>query len=108
MSIPVYSTVFIALQGLLGNFDYTVPNGYVAVLRDVDIYASNLGPLNTVVRIIDPNTGGTVWFHDYGATSSGWAQWSGRQVFPEGEVIRAHVDNDPADVRACGYLLTRV
>jgi hypothetical protein len=100
----VYSTCFIAEQGLNGVVTYTVPPGYIAVVVNIDIYCSVLLP--AVVRFQDGITGQTIYFFDFSAVSNEWTQWQGREVFETGGQIQMSSTSNPSDVRVNGYLLT--
>jgi hypothetical protein len=105
MATGLYSTRFVAVQGFDGTLDYEVPSGFVAVLRDVDVYASVdafSGPAHLRVLNIE---NGTIWLTQIDTDTSGSAQWRGRQVFNPTERIRFLTDA-PYDITASGYLLT--
>jgi hypothetical protein len=103
----VYSTRFIAVQGLVGETDYVVPAGVVAVIRQIDMWQSAFAAApesavgikmgGTYVRILElfsePLT--NVNLH-----------WSGRQVAYPGESIFAVQSSLSPDVMVSGYLLT--
>lgn len=103
-----YSVVFIERQGLDGAEAYEVPEGRVAVARCLDVYSANEDVLNTTLRFIDGLTGGTIWLHDWGVTTTGWAQWTGRQVFPPLGRLVLQSQNGLVDARLSGYLLTQL
>lgn len=103
MAVPVYSVKFFELQGLLGFVSYTVPPGYVAVVRDLDAYASAGAAAQNLYLI--GNVLQTIWWHNWTGLSIATAQWRGRQVFVAGEQF--HLNSDAGvDVTVSGYLLS--
>lgn len=103
----VYSTVFITGNTSGGAPIYTVPPGFVAVLRDVDVYNNSL--LAAELFLEDSQTGQTIWRVDNNAfipgASIGSSQWNGRQVFEAGGGFLFLATAGVWDVRASGYLL---
>lgn len=103
MASPVYSTRFIAHAGLDGSSSYTCPVGFVMVLRDLDVYYSNLEPGS--VEMIGSESQ-VIWQNTMsGADVQSYASWRGRQVFTGGESVSL-VTEHPTDVTLSGYLLT--
>lgn len=105
MPRAVYSTRFLAFSTTSTEEEtYTVPSGFVAVLRDVDVYHQGGAADGWSVQLVDPlcylMTGG-----DTG--SAGLAQWSGRQIFNAGEQLQGtlYSAGDLASMMASGYLL---
>jgi hypothetical protein len=99
----VYSTCFIAQQGLGTTITYTVPPGFIAIVRDLDSYNSTF--TNSTIRFIDAQTGGTIWVAVNNALATDYESWRGRQVFETGQQFTVSVTGDPWDVRVSGYLL---
>lgn len=103
MATAVYSTRFIAVAGLDGAASHTCPVGFVVVLRDLDVYYSNLEPGS--VEMIGSESQ-VIWQNTMsGADVQSYASWRGRQVFIEGESVSI-VTEHPTDVTLSGYLLT--
>lgn len=103
MSVPVYSTLFIDSPGLVGDAGFLVPDGFVAVVRDIDAVA----PAGAGAQIY-AGIGGSSEFWTYQWTvvaTADWRSWRGRVVIPGGGQLVIHTDA-PVDVIACGYLLT--
>jgi len=101
VSSPIYSTRFIAEQGLAGIALYTVPLGFVAVVRDIDAY--NGGSLSPEFLFFEGTAGQTIW-KGTGTMDPVNPQWSGRQVFVENEAF-SFFTTGTWDVTASGYLL---
>jgi hypothetical protein len=100
----IYSTRFIDNAALSVGDAYTVPAGFTAVLRDVDVAIGvNLGAFE--FKLV--GTGAAVlWIFD-GPSSAGESdQWRGRQVFYEGEAFGFFASGATFSYSACGYLLT--
>jgi hypothetical protein len=104
MARPIYSTRFFQISGLTGTHPYTVPAGFVAVVRDLDAFA-------------DPTISGsdlffqgvatqTIWWNNFPVDQRSYGSFRGRQVFNPGETWFVTVDGDPVDVTVSGYLLT--
>ena len=86
--------------------DYTCPDGFVAVLRCVDVFITGLlGPANCI--LFDIGTGSTFWTAL--ATPPPIQQtfrWRGRQVFEAGNGFRLQRGEGTWGTRASGYLLS--
>lgn len=99
----VYSTRFFAVQGLSGSLTYTVPAGYVASVKHIDVYCNTLGGASfTFVG----SASQTIYWNDFNDTSGppyGW--WDGMAVFYEGETMTIKSYGHPMDVTISGYLL---
>lgn len=103
------------MQGLLGGEGYTVPPGFVAVLRDVDVYWGG-GLAFPSVHVIGSASQTIAEFHPTADANAGlgaqadshtW-RWRGRQVVEPGDSFGVNVTGDPCDVSVSGYLLTYV
>jgi hypothetical protein len=104
----VYSHVLI--WGLLpypSGLGYTVPDGFVAVVRDIDIYNDGGAGGGLAGFIVYTDSGTPIWqrkqpFVRYQKTYS----WRGRQVLTAGDTLEC-VPFDPNwQARISGYLLT--
>lgn len=104
----VYSTLFLANNTDSGELNYIVPDGFVAVLRDVDVYNNSFVAAELFLE--DNETGQTIWRVDNNAvipdSSLGSSQWKGRQVFNPGGGFVFVASSGTWDVRASGYLLS--
>lgn len=99
----IYSTRFLQELGLSGTATYTVPDGFVAVVRDLDAYQDVL-PGGTV--FLEGALGQAIWSEtNDAATGKTYQSWRGRQVFQPGETLTVSTDS-PWDVTVCGYLLS--
>lgn len=98
----VYSARLVAIEGLNGDFLYSVPAGQIAIVRDVCFYSSG----GTDFRIIGDAGQTFVYWGGPDAVppaKEGW-HWEGRQVIEAGGtfVVRTVA---PGDVTVSGYLL---
>lgn len=106
MARAVYSTRFIGFESAVNATDsYTVPSGFVAVIRDITAFLASSAVTLAQVFIEEPNC---VLLD---ATGSGLtptiAQWTGRTVCNEGEHIEAVIDAAAAcSIAVSGYLLS--
>lgn len=82
---------------------YTVPAGYVAILRDVDAYfPSGLGP-----QLFLQDGSIPLSFALLAPTAvPGSVQWRGRQVFASGQEIAVNTSATAVRALLSGYLLT--
>lgn len=102
MPPPVYSTRIFAVHDLSGVITYTVPDGKVLIVRDIDVFwgVSTAGALVNFL-----GSANQVFYQaSFGINDVGWRQWTGRQVLSAGEVVTAF-SSDTMDVSASGYLL---
>lgn len=99
---PVYSTRFLAWAAETIPPGYIVPDGYVAIVRDVDVVSGGgaminwLWGINGVCKI-----GGGQFTIE---ALNQFQQWRGRQVVQAGELIYMEGDG-PTDGEISGYLL---
>lgn len=105
---PLYS--FELLQGAIatgGNLAFTVPPGFVAVVRDVVLH--NGGTVGQGVQ------GAEVYDSEFQIITQVWYpvavagidhHWVGHQVVNQGDEIIAHAVDSNWRVRISGYLLT--
>lgn len=59
-----YALQAAAVHGALGRPDRRVPQGYVAVLRDVELHVPRLdesGPLHAIARLVREESGGVIY-----------------------------------------------
>lgn len=99
----VYSTRLYAALDLHGNEGYTVPGGYVCVLRDVDIFSYSSGSESGFA--LEGDLGQVIWYVLVPPDTTQSYQWRGRQVFNPGDIITFNASAGSFDVTASGYLL---
>lgn len=105
MPLQVYSTLFIAAQGVDVNTGYVVPAGKLAVVRDVEAVAFG-SPTDTAVSVFDAATNSTITYHLF-LNPFEEHHWEGRQVVEPGATITAQTaGSQDVSVRVSGYLLT--
>jgi hypothetical protein len=101
----VFSTRFFAVhdQPAILPVSYTVPAGFTAVVRDIDVYCADiLGGEEFFAR---GNAGEVFWQDSIALGETGWRMWRGRQVLFEGESWELF-GTKVFDLAASGYLLT--
>lgn len=105
MPRPVYSTRFISDLFPAGETDaYTVPEGFIAVLRDVDCYV-NPGGGNPQIGTTATGGGLSIVATPEVGGSNQICRWRGRQVFLAGEVLSVYNLTASFYLIASGYLL---
>lgn len=103
----VYTTTFIQAHGATEDATYPVPAGFVAVVRDVDMYIDALAAGDMFLHGVN---GQAIWWQSWGINDQVWKQWTGRHAYPAGTSIVVHPSlgpNDALDVTVSGYLLTQ-
>lgn len=105
MALPVYSTRFLYTANIVSAPSYTVPEGFVAVVRDLD--ASCPSPVTGYYVYLVNTTRSYIIAISTFPSDNNSAQWRGRQVIPAGESIALN-GNPPTGATATvsGYLLT--
>jgi hypothetical protein len=102
-SAPVFSTRFFGLQEVAGSYTYTVPAGYRAVLRCVDLVQQGTSSNAFGLAVIGL---GFIWYIDSATYSASvHFQWQGRQVLNPGEQLQADLPG-LCTIFASGYLLS--
>lgn len=109
MARPAYSTAFIHEQIIVDGFtEYVVPDGYIVVLRDLDVIVEQ--GLNESAQVTVTTEGITFQYVRAPPGPNVIFQWQGRQVKSAGTVISAEItsldDTAVANVLLSGYLLT--
>ena len=100
---PVYSTQLIVVQGLTSAATKVCADGYVMVLRDLDVFYNGL--LEASVHM-EGSVGQTIYYNGFAAGGNPqYASWRGRQVLNAGESVTIVCDQ-AQDVSLSGYLLT--
>lgn len=101
----VYSVRFISgnIPAPGGGLFYTVPAGYRAVVRDLDVAYQTTGGSTQVEFAI----AGVTFFGNAQNSSALWVavQWRGRQIANAGDQIGVGVSGDSSSVAVSGYLL---
>lgn len=101
----VYTTTFLAEKGLTGTVDYTVPAGFVAVVRDVQAYASVTAAASITVR---GPAGEAIYFFNWPINGQAVDYRTIRVAYTAGQKIEAVANVGPVDavdVTVTGYLL---
>jgi len=104
MARAIYSTRFIASSGLSGTASYTVPPGFVAVIRSWTIFHGvELSGIEATLQ--GPNPVKIAVYQDVGASAAS-DEWTGRTVLYAGESMSVTVEAGNVDTTVSGYLLT--
>jgi len=106
VAAAVYSKRFgIAHDLMIGaELTYTVPVGFVAVLRDIDAYSGILTG-NTLLGYLAATPDVVFFQASWGINETGWRSWRGRQVFYAGDTFGLS-SNQFVDGAMSGYLLS--
>lgn len=85
---------------------YTVPAGYVAVVRDIEAwnFGGETDQLFTTANVPGP-LAVAVWVTPEVAPNE-WAQWKGRAVFNAGDILQAQASSSSWSLFISGYLLS--
>lgn len=100
----VYSTRFLTHAGLSGATSYAVPDGYLAVLRDV-IFASMGGDASSCV-LLGPSAQQLLVATSTGEGNEPAFTWQGRQVWNSAEIIGVEAFDPGWNIMLSGYLLS--
>ena len=104
MSRSVYSVRFIAAAALAGYVSCEVPDGYTAVIRDLDVmFFESSGPAG--LQLLGTE-GQVIWEVEAAGDADYAYPWRGRQVFNAGETIGLQSILARCDVTLSGYLLS--
>jgi hypothetical protein len=104
--LPYSKQLFLGSVDTVGQVLYTVPAGYITVVRDIEVLhvSSDSGTFS----IYDQGPGSsaaTIWF--VGVADLAWAQWKGRAVMNAGDQLIASVsDAGTYQAIVSGYLLS--
>lgn len=102
---PVYSIQVFSLAPALTDQSYTVPDGARIILRDMDARDESATAGDQIA--VYNAAGGILWTAKYHAADDPWHyQWTGRQVYNPGEIIRVHVFAGAWSIQGSGYELT--
>lgn len=101
----LYSTQFAAVQGLVASsHTYTVPAGFIAIVRDIDAFADTSG---TSTFLVARGPASNVFFYaEFLLATTSSKEWRGRQVLNTGETLVLQAGPAAVDVMASGYLLS--
>jgi hypothetical protein len=99
----VYSVRFYGAHDLTGLATYTVPTGFVAIVRDFDAFWG-VSTAGAEVNLYG-HAGQVIYQAAFGLNDVGWRGWRGRQVLNAGETLQIFT-SDAMDVTLSGYLLT--
>lgn len=103
MARSVYSTNFFSGHGINGSSTYNVPAGFIAVVRDADVFWGG-GVALPDFRMIG-QAGQTIWFFEFVLGHGESIEWRGRQVIDPLGTLTV-VTGDAMDVTISGYLLS--
>lgn len=105
MAAAVYSTWFLRSNNLGAAEIYQVPEGYRAIVRDVDFFCDGTASSSSAF-FFDYDAGAIIWYVTFAGNSDAQG-WRGRQVFDPGARFAIEGGGTPAiHARVCGYLLT--
>lgn len=104
MAARVYSTRFAAAHDQPGGvpITYTVPTGFTAVVRCIDVFFGTSVLPRSVTAFGSALQ--VFWYETVNPGDQGWRQWTGRQVLFEGDAFEL-AGSDTFDCAASGYLL---
>jgi hypothetical protein len=107
LNLP-YSTRFIAVRQSISSGDglYTVPSGYVAVVRDVVLWNNDSGEQSMSIGATVPGPLNVLISQWFNVGSNATVEWQGRQVLNAGDELWAYSAGVDASVMASGYLLS--
>ena len=101
---PLYSTRFLAWAADGTPPAYTVPTGYIAVVRDIDVWSGGGAQINYQVSV---NAVAKFWAGQFSILAIAQVgQWRGRQVVMPGEDLVFAADG-AVDGMISGYLLSQ-
>lgn len=94
MSYPVYSTRFLVGELSSGFDSYTVPNGSVAVLQNLDCLNNSAGAVTIDLLCVPVATGASIFFWTGSPPSRTSMQWKGKQVLNAGDRVAIGTNAD--------------
>lgn len=98
-----YSTRFLAWSSSELVPVYTVPTGYLIVVRDLDVWSGGGAMINWQLQVVEGAKFAAGQFTVESIAQT--AQWRGRQILYAGEELLFQSDG-PTDGMCSGYLLT--
>lgn len=108
MARAVYSLRIFSAGGLTssaGVVGPTVPNNFLYVLRDIDVFELS-GSASAGMVVLNPTLGFLVFFSGPLEPVTRSYAWRGRQVYSPGEQVGFQVQNGTWAIMASGYQLT--
>jgi hypothetical protein len=107
VSQRVYSTRFVSVAPAGTNtIYYTVPAGYVAVLRTMTFGWAEPARTNGTLTVVLAPSNSRIWVRLVQASTANSDSWEGNLVLPAGEQIRASYTGTPGQwFTASGFLL---
>lgn len=108
MAGVVYSTQFCAvLSTSTLTAVYTVPAGFVAVVRTMTYAWSSLARTAGIAQVLNGNNAGRVWVVHIAASEQSSDLWNGRLVLPAGDKLQVNTTaTGTVFFTASGYLLS--
>lgn len=103
MAQTVYSTRFLGWHAEESPPAFEVPTGYIAIVRDLDVYSAGGDLINWTLSVNSVATFAAGQFTIEALGQVG--QWRGRQVMVAGELLVYQSDGS-TDGLVSGYLLT--
>jgi hypothetical protein len=106
----IYSSLFVHAKVTTSGDEllYTVPDGMVAIVRDVNLEAGLAASGYVTVYARNGSVVDAALLTVGNATSLGFYHWVGHQVLNAGDAIRFYCDSPPFTMRVSGYLLAVV
>ena len=98
----VYSTRFLAWSADMTPPPFAVPTGYVAIVRDLDVWSGGGAIINWELQVVEGAHFAAGQFTEESLAQT--AQWRGRQVLLPGEDLAFSADG-VTDGLCSGYLL---
>jgi hypothetical protein len=86
------------------DWELTVPQSNVAVVRQISVYYNPAGIATGTGRLKDFEKNSTIVWVFFSAENPGGQQFEGRWVFGPGSIMQFITDS-PMDVTICGYWL---
>lgn len=84
---------------------YTVPADYVAVIRDMRLYAATGSTAEVAIEIINPGPATTIIFFNNDVAPGDYIEWQGRVVADAGAEIIGVTTESGITAHISGYLL---
>lgn len=104
--MTVYSTRFAAVTlSAAEPALYTVPAGYVAVIRDMELTNQTGANVSFAIDLTSPGPLTATIYYDGSFPLASWFQWQGRVVLNAGDVLGASASSYPVGLVVSGFLL---
>lgn len=84
---------------------YTVPAGYVAVIRDMRLYAATSSTAEVAIEVTNPGPATTIIFFNNDVSPGDYVEWQGRVVIDDGAEIIGVTTEPGITAHISGYLL---